>query len=540
MPEAGGVGRWIVSRLAERGVERIFGIPGVHTIPLYAGLAGSALEHVTARHEQGAGFMADAYARVSGRPGVCFVITGPGITNIATAMGQAYADSIPMLVLSSVSDRRHMGQGLGQLHELRNQQALAAGVSAFSHTLHSLADLPAVLDCAFAIFGGGRPRPVHIEIPLDLWRESPPAEPPAPVLPDARSQPASGHVDEAARRLDAASRPVILAGGGARRAAGPLAEFAGRVDAPVVMTVNGRGLVGVDHELAVPGSPSLDAVRRLIAGSDATLAVGTEIGPTDYDMYERGMPALGDCLIRLDVDARQMTQPRPADVPLVGDAAATLEALLARLPGGVPARGGAERARRARDDARHSLDARMSRALDVLETVRAALPEAIMVGDSTHPVYAGNLYYAAPLPGSWFNSATGYGTLGYALPASLGAALAAPDRPVVCLVGDGGLHFTLGELASIREQKRAVIVLVWNNESFGEIKLAMETEGVAPVGVDLFTPDFAALANSYGYAFEAPSSLAALPGVLTEAAGRRRPTLVRLDESRMLGDADVS
>ncbi|HSH40740.1 MAG TPA: thiamine pyrophosphate-binding protein, partial [Arenicellales bacterium] len=278
MAERAAAGRWVAARLAERGVERVFGIPGVHTIPLYAGLSGSTIEHVTPRHEQGAGFMADAYARVSGKPGVCFVITGPGVTNITTAMGQAFADSIPMLVLSSVSERRHMGRGLGQLHELPDQHAIAAGVSAFSHTLHSLADLPEVLDRAFALFSGGRPRPVHIEIPLDLWDETPPAESP-PVASPGSWQPATENLDEAARRLDAAARPVILAGGGARRAAAPLAELAGRLDAPVVMTVNGRGILGLDHDLAVPASPSLDAVRALVGDSDATLAVGTEIGP---------------------------------------------------------------------------------------------------------------------------------------------------------------------------------------------------------------------------------------------------------------------
>lgn len=535
MADATGPGRWIVARLAERGVERVFGIPGVHTIPLYAGLAGSGVEHVTARHEQGAGFMADAYARVSGRPGVCFVITGPGLTNIATAMGQAYADSIPMLVLSSVSERRHLGRGLGQLHELPDQQALASGVSAFSHTLHALADLPAVLDCAFALFAGARPRPVHIEIPLDLWNEAPPAHAAVPAAPSPLTQPAALHVEAAAQCLDDAHRPAILAGGGARWAAAPLRELAERLDAPLIMTINGRGLLAPNHPLAVPASPSLDAVRDLLAGSDVTLAVGTEIGPTDYDLYEQGMPGLGDTLIRLDVDAAQMTQPRAADVPLAGDAASTLQALLARLDKTPARRDGAARAERARNEARHGLEAPMRQALDFLETVRDTLPDAIIIGDSTHPVYAGNLYFAANRPGSWFNSATGYGTLGYALPASLGAALAAPTRTVVCLVGDGGLHFTLGELASIRDQDRAVIVLVWNNEGFGEIKLAMESQGATPVGVDLFTPDFRKLAEAYGCVFEAPGNLKALPAVLSAAAARDRPTLIRVDEARFVG-----
>ncbi|NWE72956.1 hypothetical protein HX857_30035, partial [Pseudomonas gingeri] len=165
-------GEVLVKLLEGYGVEQVFGIPGVHTVELYRGLASSSIEHVTPRHEQGAGFMADGYARTSGKPGVCFIITGPGMTNITTAMGQAYADSIPMLVISSVQSRNQLGGGRGKLHELPNQGTLVAGVAAFSHTLMSAAELPAVLARAFALFQAGRPRPVHIEIPLDVLVEN--------------------------------------------------------------------------------------------------------------------------------------------------------------------------------------------------------------------------------------------------------------------------------------------------------------------------------------------------------------------------------
>ena len=164
-------GEVLVKLLEGYGVDHVFGIPGVHTVELYRGLAGSSIRHITPRHEQGAGFMADGYARTRGKPGVCFIITGPGMTNITTAMGQAYADSIPMLVISSVQSRDQLGGGRGKLHELPNQAALVAGVAAFSHTLMSAADLPQVLARAFAVFDSARPRPVHIEIPLDVLVE---------------------------------------------------------------------------------------------------------------------------------------------------------------------------------------------------------------------------------------------------------------------------------------------------------------------------------------------------------------------------------
>ncbi|MDH0099159.1 thiamine pyrophosphate-binding protein, partial [Pseudomonas sp. GD04158] len=161
-------GEFLVKQLEAWGVDTVFGIPGVHTVELYRGLPGSGIRHITPRHEQGAGFMADGYARVSGKPGVCFIITGPGMTNILTAMGQAYADSIPMLVISSVNERARLGLGKGYLHELPNQRAMTAGVTAFSHTLMSVEELPGVLARAFAVFEGERPRPVHIELPLDI------------------------------------------------------------------------------------------------------------------------------------------------------------------------------------------------------------------------------------------------------------------------------------------------------------------------------------------------------------------------------------
>ena len=197
----------------------MFGIPGVHTIELYRGLAGSGIRHITARHEQSLGFMADGYARVSGKPGVCFVITGPGLTNIATAMGQAYADSIPLLVISGVNARGKLGSGDGHLHELPDQHALASQIAAFSHTLTAAAELPQVLARAFAVFDGGRPRPVHIEIPLDLMAAPADGLPPpqAPAMRLLRGPAAPAAIDRAARLLSSAERPLLLIGGGARQ-----------------------------------------------------------------------------------------------------------------------------------------------------------------------------------------------------------------------------------------------------------------------------------------------------------------------------------
>lgn len=527
------LGEHLVRLLERYGVRHVFGIPGVHTAELYRGLHGSAIRHITPCHEQGAGFMADGYARVTGRPGVCFVITGPGVTNIATAMAQAYADSIPMLVISGVAATADLGHPIGRLHELPDQGGLAAKLSAFSHTLQRPDELPDVLARAFRLFAEERPRPVHIEIPLDLMGRTVAADLADPELIAPRAAPPEG-LRDAARLLQGAAKPVILAGGGVRRSLSSVAELAERLDAPVVMTVNGRGLLPLGHALAVPASPSLDAVRRLIAGADVVLAAGTELGPTDYDMYVRGGFAIPGRLIRIDLDAGQRGLGPEPELFLRGDAGLSLAGLARLIEPQTRARTGAGRAAEARGAAFHELSPATRRKIEILQAIRDALPGAAIIGDSTQAVYAGNLYFEPDAPGGWINSATGYGTLGYALPAAVGAKLGAPERPVVCLAGDGGIQFTIGELGSAMDTGTPIIVLVWNNRGYGEIKSYMEERGIAPEGVDLFTPDFCALARAYGWAAERLESAGDLPRLLRDAASRPGPTLIEMDEADMM------
>ena len=200
-------GEVLVKILENYGVELVFGIPGVHTVELYRGLPQTAIRHITPRHEQGAGFMADGYARVTGKPGVCFIITGPGMTNITTAMGQAMQDSVPMLVISSVNRTYQLGMGEGHLHELPNQHNLVAGVCRFSHTLLRAEDLPRVLARAFAVFESARPGPVHIEIPIDVITADGDAIDAQPWPRPSAPGPASGAIAEAAALLNDSRAP---------------------------------------------------------------------------------------------------------------------------------------------------------------------------------------------------------------------------------------------------------------------------------------------------------------------------------------------
>ncbi len=528
------LGERLVEWLEAYDVDTVFGIPGVHTVEMYRGLAASSIHHVTPRHEQGAGFMADGYARVSGKPGVAFVITGPGLTNIATPMAQAYADSVPMLVVSAVNALGALGMEAGDLHEVRRQGLIAAQCAAFSHTVMTPGELPAVLARAWAVFEGARPRPVHIEIPRDLFAVEAGEVAFARPAPLVRPAPGAAGQAEAARLLGAAQQPLILAGGGARWAAQGIAALAERLGAPVVMTTNGRGILPPDHPLAVPASPSLLAIRDLIRGSDVVLALGTEIGRTDYDMFDRSAVDVPGQLIRVEIDPEQMRRGALPDLALLGDAGEGVAALRSALGEGPPATDGAARAKLARTAAFEEIGTEYRASVSFVEAVRDTLPEAPIFGDSTQAIYAGNLYYAAPAPNRWFNASTGYGSLGYGLPAAIGAARATRG-PVVCIAGDGGIQFTLCELGAAVEEGLRVIVLVWNNQGYGEIKSYMVDRQITPVGVDLHTPDFVAIAKAYGVAGVRMNSLEALPTLLAEAAARPGPTLIEFDQSVVLG-----
>lgn len=520
------VGEHLVDLLEARGVEMVFGIPGVHTVELYRGLATSKIRHITPRHEGSAGFMADGYSRVSGKPGVCFLITGPGLTNAITAMGQARADSIPMLVISGVNRRTTLGNEAGHLHELPDQAGLMAKVALYTHTLLNGADLPAVLDRAFAAMLSARPGPVHIEVPIDVMSEEITLDAYRPRALPPR-EPGRAEVEAAAALAAPARSPVILAGGGAKGADAALRKLAEQLDAPVVTTVNGRGLMA-GHPLSVPASPSLGAVRELIAGSDLVIAVGTQIGPTDYDMYVDGkMPKMAR-LIRIEVDALQATRGAVAEVVILADATKGLEALSARLGPARVAGKGAERAEAARNAAFAGLGPKMQGEVEVIRTITKTLPGAAIVGDSTQLVYAGNLYAEIDRPGAWFNAATGFGSLGFGPSAAIGAALAEKEgRPVVCLVGDGGFQFCLSDIGAAVDEKAPVIFLVWNNRGYGEIESYMIENGITPVGVRPSAPDFVAVAKAYGMYAEALDGVAGLAAALLRAA-KAGPSLIEV------------
>lgn len=518
--------------LTELGVDTVFGIPGVHTVELYRALANSPIRHVTPRHEQGAGFMADGYYRATGRVAAAFVITGPGLTNILTPMAQAYADSIPMIVVSSVGRSDRQGQG-GDLHEIRNQSLIAAQAAAFSVTVTGPEELSDALTRARFVIESARPRPIHIQIPLNHF----PLEVPAPVAsgaPDTIAEASTAEIESAAGLLRGARRPVLIAGGGARRGTAPEAvrALAERLGAPLVMTTNGRGVLPDGHPLSVPTSPSLGAVRGLVGGADVVIAIGTEFGRTDYDVYDEGAFWLPGTLIHVDLEPAP-AGPEP-DLMLIGDAGLSIRALTTALGDGSPVDGGTSRAEEARAQAWQEIGGKYRRIVGMLDVIRDTLPAAPIVCDSTQAAYAGNLCYAADAPRRWFNAATGYGALGYGLPAAIGAAVGTAS-PVVCIAGDGGLQFSLTDLGCAVEEELPLILLVWNNRGYGEIKDYMLARQITPVGVDLVTPDFVAIARAYGAEALQLEQSDDFPVQLRAAASRKGPTVIEIDEALILG-----
>ena len=527
-------GEKIVELIEAYGIDTVFGIPGVHTLELYRGLSGSKIRHVTPRHEQGAGFMADGYARAAGKPAACFIITGPGMTNILTAMGQAYADSVPMLVISSVNHTAHLGMRQGRLHELPFQRNLVSGVSAFSHTLMRPEELPEVLARAFTVFCSQRPRPVHIEIPIDVLAMS--ADSVASVLPTIpdRPEPNSGVIERAAELLRSAKDPMIWLGGGAKDASEEALRLIEFLDAPTVNTTNGSGILPTNHPLCVGLNIGFRVVADALKQADVILAVGTELSETDTFIDGLKFEFNGK-LIRIDIDPGQLSRNWPADLAILSDARPALAALTRAVgvppePKPSPDSDGARKTAELRTRVKENWWPECAPQKRLMDTIRKALPGVVIVGDSTQPIYNGLHSLECRRPRSFFHSATGFGTLGYALPAAVGAKLANPDRPVAAVIGDGGIQFTLPELASAVEAKAPVVVLLWNNGGYGEIRKCMRARGISPIGTQTYTPDFLALAKGFDCIAERATGFEHLHELLQAANQAEAPILIEIRE----------
>lgn len=523
-------GELLVRLLEQYDVDTVFGIPGVHTVELYRGLPATNIRHITPRHEQGAGFMADGYARRSGKPGVCFIITGPGMTNIATAVTQAAADSVPMLVVSSINNVAEIGSDEGHLHEMHDQRATIDPLCAFSKIIWRPRDLPKALAQAFNVFNGARPKPVHIQIPVDVITA------PAGDVPErvgaltAAPQPATAALDRAAELLANARQPLICYGGGVRGVGQATAtRLAEALDAPTLLTSNAKGLLAPGHPLSLGSSQSYVPTRELVRRADVVLALGTEMSETDYDTVFDDQFPQPECLIRVDIDPAQLNRPYLADLAIAGDANSAVHGLLERLPTRAE-RGGAAAVAAVRERLAAERTPAMAGQCALLNLIRDTLPGVTFMGDSTQPVYFGTIGFEAAKPGRWFNSATGYGTLGYGLPAAIGARLGT-DQPVVSIIGDGGIQFTLPELMAAVDHAIPAIILIWHNDGYGEIRDYMSSRDLPTIGVNIAAPDYCRVAGAFGAGYARIESADGLRAALTTAALQTGPTVLEIHES---------
>ena len=511
------------------GVTTVFGIPGEYSLEFYRGIQNSGLRAITPRNEQGASLMADGYARASGEPGVCTLMGGPGVTNAATGIGQAYADSVPMLVISSASNSSSLGRAWARRDEIFDLCTITRPFTALSETVQDPEELPGLIGQAFNIFRAQRPRPVHIAIPPEVleervtedWRTVPSGEVPTP---------APFEINAAAELLANAGSTLIVAGGGAQCAANEVTALAERLNAGVIMTSAGKGVVSDRSPLSLGGAIASPAVQQYLAKAEVVLAIGTEL--TEARGLTSG-PRIDGQLIRIDIDPARFRDPFPASIEVLGDSRIACEQLLAELQN--------REVKTSRIDTAASLitvrsrqsleyDELENRHITLLNALRNQLPEdAMLFGDKTQLVYTGNSAMQTFLPRTWFFPA-GFGSIGCALPGAIGGKLAFADRDTVALVGDGGLMFTVNELATAVEEKLCIPIVVWNNQAYATIREGMHRRGIAPIGVSPQAPDFTQLAGAFGCPGMRARSLAEFQQALRDALLHPGPSLIIVHE----------
>lgn len=509
------VGEALIGLLENYGVDTIFGIPGVHNVEMYRALPRSKIRHILTRHEQGAGFMADGYARATGKPGVCFTISGPGVTNILTPIGQAWSDSSNILVISSALDTGDSAQGRGRLHEMISQQHAVKAVTAFAARAYTAKDVQNAIASSFARFASARPRPAYLEIPLDLLNMPASAGWAATALP-SRALPHAEQIQAAANKLNRAKKPLIILGGGAL-AAGPAAlAIAEKSGAPILLTVAGKGTVRADHPLCWGYKLGSPETQKMLSQSDAILCVGSELSETDF--WNTNF-IISENLIRIDIDPESLARPHHAEIAILSDAKTALEQLntLLRAAPGAP------------QIAPPTDDSPLRQTLaKVLNVIRDHLPEdTVVASDMTQIAYAANEIFPMYHPRTWIHP-VGFGTLGFALPAAIGAKFGVGEKPVAALIGDYGLQYTINELGTAVEHKLPLVILLWNNDALGQIRDDMVMKGIQPNAVTLQNPDFQMLARAYSARAEKPENLKALALAITAALKADGPTVIEM------------
>ncbi|WP_173923171.1 thiamine pyrophosphate-binding protein [Agromyces sp. Marseille-P2726] len=528
-PYADTAGRAVLETIRAYGVTTVFGIPGTHNLELYRPLADLGIRAVTNRHEQGAGYGADGWAQQTGLPGVVITTSGPGLQNAMSAIGTAFCESRPLLVLSPGVALGDEFRDVGTLHETKDASAMVGAIAEWSRRVKSAAEAVDAVHAAFELFRTGRPRPVHIEIPLDVLEA--PAEVPAgaraarparaPAVGDAAA------IRAAAELIAGARSPVIIAGGGATRAVREVTALAERLGAPVLTTLNGKGTVDERHPLSLGSNLRLAAAREVAEAADVLIVLGSKLG--EAELWAPALEARGR-VVRVDRSAAQLHKNLEATVGILGDCAPVVAELLAALP--VETRPVPDLSAPRRAIAEETAAAAPS-TVALAERISEALPDdAIVAGDSSQIVYLAlaNVLRCAR-PHSLLYTPT-YATLGYGLPAAIGARVAQQDRPVVAVLGDGALMFAVNELVTAVEQRLDLTIVCVDNGGYGEIRQNELDRGMQPIGVDLVQPDWAALANAFGARGRRVDDLAAVADAIRDAIAEGGVQLVHVPQAQ--------
>lgn len=515
-------GDLLADSLINQGVSRIFGIPGVQLDAAADALHARTdqVDFICARNEQATTYMADGYARSTGDVGVAMVVPGPGVLNALSGVATGYSANSPMLLIAGQIDSQAIGRGLGALHEIPDQTGILQRLTKWTGTARSADEIPGLVREAFTQLRSGRPRPVALEVPPDVLAATSRAVA-AERVADAPLVPEEQQIRDAAARLLAAKRPMIVVGGGvlAANASVALQALAEALEAPVLMTENGRGALDARHRLAFDAL----ALRAFREDADLVLAVGTRFVSTfGTQVNTNGAP-----VILVNAEAADLEGPRAAAQTLHADARLALAALAAEV--GTPAR-----------DSRESEFARVRAWLaaqfadiapqrEYLSAIRGALPEdGVFVSEFTQVGYAASACYPAYQPRTYIGP--GYqGTLGYGFATALGVKAADPDRAVVSVNGDGGFSWTLQELSTAKRYGLGLVTIVFHDGFYGNVRRIQKNRyGARYFASDLTNPDYGTLAEAFGIRSARATTPQELSGVLADAVPANEPILINV------------
>ncbi|MCK8779769.1 thiamine pyrophosphate-binding protein [Rhizobium sp. NTR19] len=515
-------GEIITQSLVANGVDTVFGIPGAHMYDLVDAMAReSRIRFIHTRHEQGAGYMAYGYAKATGRTGVYTVVPGPGFLNSGAAICTAYGANAPVLCLTGNIMSHLIGQGRGQLHELPDHLGTMRGLTKWAERINHPTEAGEIMRQAFSQMHSGRPRPVAIEAPWDVFGMA--SEVPTPEA--ATSLPApqidAELIEKAATMIAAAKNPMIMIGSGAVDAGDEVLALAKLLQAPVTAHRNGKGIVSDDEDLAMMAH----AAWRFWPQCDLLIGVGSRL-ELQYFRWRWLPPGLK--VLRLDIDPTEMVRLKP-DLGLVADAKAGVAALVDALQDKVgqrPSRVGEYRQLKA--EAAEALRSVQPQE-EYLRVIRKVLPrdgffveEVSQVGFTARmcfPVYAPRQYVTC-----------GYqDNLGFGFNTSLGVKVAHPDKAVVSISGDGGFLFGVQELATARQFGINVVSIVFNNNAYGNVRRdQQQVYGNRLIGSDLVNPDFVALAQSFGVLGMRATTPSELEVALTKALAADAPVVIEV------------